>query len=176
MAVSVPPEGEVEEPKPPACLGRGGSISCCSRGRSFEKKLSHATLASDEGGGLAGAVPDVARRVELALTLTSGETDVELARCSAAALGADEEEEAAELLLPEDEELPLLVDELLDDLDDDDESTEEETRRGVKRVDRGPQLELNPRDDGEATAAEGLAIDAATAFFCAPTCRSRARA
>lgn len=174
MAVSVPPEGEVDEPKPPARLGRGGSISCCSKGRSLEKKLSHATLASDEGGGLAGAVPDVARRAELALTLTSGETDVEFACCSAA-LGADEDEEAAELLLPEEDELPLLVDELLDDLDDD-ESTDEETRREVKRVDRGPQLELNPRDDGEATAAEGLAIDAATAFFCAPTCRSRARA
>ena len=174
IAVNEPPEGEVEDPKPPARLGRGGSISCCSKGRSFEKKFSHATLANDEGGGLAGVVPALARRVEEDLTLTRGDTAVESTRFSA--VGAfEEEEEAAEPLLPEDDEFPPLEgEELLEDLDDEDESTDVETRRDGERVDREPQLEMKVRADG-ATAAEGPAI-AGALLLCALTCLSSARA
>lgn len=173
MAVSEPPEGEVEVKAPPR-LGRGGSISCCSKGRSLEKKFSHATLASDDGGGLAGAVPALAKRVENDLTLTRGDAVAE-ARCfsvAAEALDAEEDDDAAELLLPEEEELPPLEgEELLDDLDE--ESTEE-TRRAGARVDRGPQLEINPLADGE-TAEEGPGI-AGAALLCWPACLSKARA
>ncbi|GAC99878.1 hypothetical protein PHSY_007481 [Pseudozyma hubeiensis SY62] len=177
MAVKEPPEGKVDEPKPPARLGRGGSISCCSNGRSFEKKLSHATLAIDEGGGLAGAVPASARREALTLALTRGDGDAESKRFSAeAALDEDEEEDAAELLLPDDAELPLFeADELPEDLDDEEESTDEETRRDADRVERGPQLEMKPLADADIGTAEGLAI-AATAFLCELACLSRARA
>ena len=177
IAVNEPPAGEVDEPKPPARLGRGGSISCCSNGRSFEKKLSQATLASDDGGGLADAVSALARRAELTLTLTRGDADADPMHSSvAAALGADEEEDAAELLLFEEDELPPFeADELPDDLDDDEESTEEEMRREAERVDRGPQLEMYPLADGAMLAEEGLAI-AVTALLCELACLSNARA
>lgn len=175
MAVREPPEGMEDEPKPPARLGRGGSISCCSKGRPFEKKLSHATLASDDGGGLAGAVPALARCAELTLTLTRGDAEVEFKCCEVAvALGADEEDDdAAELLLPEEDELPPLeAEELLDDFDLDEESTDVETRRAAERVDRGPQLEMNPL----ANAAAEVPDTGATTLFCGATCLSKARA
>lgn len=161
MAVNEPPEGEVEEPNGPARLGRGGSISCWSRGRSFEKKFSHATLARDEGGGLAGEMPALARRADEPLTLTSDDAaDGDRCFSVAVALGAEDEEDAAELLLlllpDEDELLPLDGEELLDDLDE--ESTEDETRRDCERVDREPQLEMKLRADGEAAVdAEAIA-------------------
>lgn len=168
IAVSEPPEGEVEEPNPPARLGRGGSISCWSRGRSLEKKFSHATLARDEGGGLAGEVPALARRADEPLTLTRGDA-AEGDRCFSvvAALGAEDDDDAAELLLlllPEEDELPPLDgEELLDDLDE--ESTEDDARRDCERVDREPQLEMKFLADGDA-AADGEAIAGVLRLDC----------
>lgn len=171
MAVNEPPEAEVDEPKPPARLGRGGSISCCSKGRSFEKKFSHATLASDEGGGLAGDVPALARREAVPLTLTRGEADAAPMCFSVAdVLDAEDDEEAAELLLLEEDELPPLagVEELFD-LDE--ERTDEETRRDDGRAERGPQLEMKPRVDVEVDVAIAGALR-----LCVPACLSKARA
>lgn len=130
IAVNEPPDGEVDDPKPPVRLGRGGSISCCSRGRSFEKKVSHATPASDEGGGLARAVLTLASRADAALIWSC--EDAVFDRFSVAgAVGADEDEDAGELLLPEDEPLlplPAALQELLAALDEE-HSTDEEARR-----------------------------------------------
>lgn len=173
MAVSDPPEEDMEL-SPPLRLGRGGSMSCCSRGRSLLKKFSHAMPAREEGGGLAGVVLALARRAAEALTLARGVAE-EGERCLSAAAELDEDDEAAELLLPEEELLPLLagVDELLDDLEE--ESTDDETRREGERVDRGPQLEMKPLVDGDTEAAEGPAI-AGAVLLCGLACLSSARA
>ncbi len=106
MAVSEPPDGDDDDPKPPHAWGAAAASRAAGAGRSLVKKLSHATLASVDGGGLAGLIPALARRRPFDLTLTSGEAVPDAMCLSAVApFEAAEDDEAAEPLLPDETSL-----------------------------------------------------------------------